>query len=241
MDLSRLARSLRVIRIRNDLRQADVARLAGVSPTFVSNAERAKLRHIDLDRLDRLCRALDADLDVRVRWLGEAVDFLLDEAHAALVERIVVELRRFGWVTIIEPTFNEVGERGSVDVLAWHAATESLLVVEVKSTVGDSQATLMVLDRKVRLGRRLAVVHGWAPRTVSRLLVVGERSTNRHRIERVGVTFAIAFPSRGWSVRRWLREPAGALAGLLFLPYSSPGVATRHATGRLRVRRRRAA
>ncbi len=37
--------------------------------------------------------------------------------------------------------FNHYGDRGSVDVLAWHSATRTLLIVEVKSILTDLQAT----------------------------------------------------------------------------------------------------
>ena len=55
-------------------------------------------------------------------WNGEAMDRLLDEAHARLVERIVRWLDRAGWQTAVEVSFNVFGERGYVDVLARHPA-----------------------------------------------------------------------------------------------------------------------
>ena len=230
-----IGRSIRAIRIRLRWRQSDLAAKAGCSRSFVSKVERGLIAMIDLDRLERICRALGADLDVRVRWRGEGLDRLLDEAHALLVDRVVAALRAGHWDVAVEVTFNVFGDRGSIDVLGWHDATRALLVIEVKSVVPDAQGTLLPLDRKVRLAPGIGRERGWAPRTVSRLLVVGDRTMNRRRVTRLGAMFEAALPVRGHAVRRWLKDPAGPLSGLLFLSDSPSGGARRAAAGRLRV------
>lgn len=179
--------------------------------------------------------AVGADLDVRVRWRGETLDRLLDEAHAGLVDRVVIELNRAGLETAVEVTFNEYGDRGSVDVLGWQAATRALLVIEVKSVVPDAQATLVPLDRKTRLGKRIGALRGWEVATVSRVLVVADRPMNRRRIAGLASTFDAALPARGHEIRRWLRSPHGSIAGLWFLSDSPAGDVRRGAVGRLRV------
>lgn len=170
-----------------------------------------------------MCAALGADLDVRVRWQGEGLD------------RIVALLSTHGWQTWLEVTFNEFGERGSIDVFGWHAATRTLLVVEVKSVVPDAQGTLAPLDRKVRLAPKLAHDRGLDPVAVGRLLVIGDQTANRRRVARFDALFAAALPVRGWDVRRWLATPAGTIAGLLFLSDATQGGTRRTATGRARV------
>jgi len=113
-----------------------------------------------------------------------------------------------------------------------------VLVVEVKSVVPDSQAMLHALDRKSRLAPEVAKARGWACSGVARLLVVGESSTSRRRISALGTTYSTALPMSGWAVRRWLRAPAGPMAGLLFLPYARGGVTSARSTGIQRVRER---
>src|SRR3954451_3063457 len=98
----------------------------------------------------------------------------MDAAHASLVEVVVARLRAIGWECAVEVSFNIRSERGSVDAMAFHRQSESLLVVEVKSVVPDVQATLMTLDRKARLGREIALGLDWHGRSVGRLLVVAE-------------------------------------------------------------------
>ncbi len=54
---------------------------------------------------------------------------------------------------IIRPEyeFNHYGDRGSVDLLAWHPTERVLLIIEVKSALTDLQATLMSYARKLRI------------------------------------------------------------------------------------------
>jgi transcriptional regulator with XRE-family HTH domain len=217
--------------------QEELGAKASVSRGFVSKVERGLTHASDLGRLEAVCRALGAELDVRVRWRGEGLDRLLDEAHADLVEQVVRMLEPLGWETALEVTFNDFGDRGSVDVLAWHAATRSLLIVEVKSVIADAQATLAPLDRKTRIGWKIGRSRGWEAASVSRLLVLWDASMNRRRIQRLGTTFETAFPLRGRAVRPWLREPEATVSALLFLPNATRGSARRRATGRMRVRK----
>jgi len=239
MDRLRIGRAIRAIRVRLGLRQVDVGDRARLSRSFISKVERGQLLEVRLGDLERVCTELSADLDVRVRWRGEGLDRLLDEAHALLVDRVVRELTDAGWQTAVEATFNEFGDRGSVDVLGWHEATSSLLVVEIKSVVPDAQATLMPLDRKTRLGRRIGQLCGWDAHSVSRLLVVADRPINRRRISRLGSMFEAALPARNRAIRRWLRSPVGSMSGLWFLSDSPVGSTRRGSTGRLRVNRPR--
>jgi HTH-type transcriptional regulator/antitoxin HipB len=238
-DPMRIGRSLRAIRVRLGLRQADVAGRARVSRSFVSNVERGRTQSTDLTRIEAVCRALGADLDVRVRWNGEGLDRLLDEGHAALVDIIVAQLRAAGWDVALEVTFYVYGDRGSVDVLGWHPLTRALLVVEVKSVIADAQGTLAPLDRKVRLAPQIANARGWNPSSVNRLLVVGDTTTNRQRVARFDGLFRAALPDRGRMLRRWIRRPAPSMAGLWFLPDSPHGGTRRTTAGRMRVNRRR--
>jgi len=237
MNRLRLGRSPRALRIRLGWRQADVAIAAGASRAFVSKVERGLIMHSDLDRLERICQALGADLDVRIRWRGEALDRLLDEAHATLVDRMVGELRAAGWDAALEVTFNEFGDRGSVDIAAWHPGTRSILIVEVKSVVADAQGTLLPLDRKTRLGTQIGRSRGWEIESVSKLLVIADGSTNRRRVARLASMFDAALPVRNREVRRWLRSPGGAIAGLLFLPDAPTGSVRRRSAARQRVNR----
>jgi transcriptional regulator with XRE-family HTH domain len=236
MDAVRLGLTLRALRRRRGWTQADVARRARLSQSTVSRVERGEGAELTSRTLERVAEALEARLSVRVLYAGEAADRLLDAAHAAIVDDVVILLRGLGWDVATEVTFAFFGERGSVDVLALHRASGSLLVVEVKSAVPDLQSMQASLDTKVRLAGRIASQRGWVARTVSRLLILPDDSTSRRRVAQHAATFAVTFPARTSAVRRWLRRPEGALGGLLFLA-SSRAMTARH---RVATRRRAA-
>lgn len=236
MEVVRLGRQLRALRQRQHLTQDDLSERAHTSRSEVGRAERGQIDALRLATLERIASGLGARLEVRLSWNGEALDRLLDAGHAALVEQVVQRLRASGWECAVEVSFNVRGERGSVDVLAFHPATRILLVVEVKSVVPDVQAMLMTLDRKARLGRAIAQQLGWSPLGIGRLLVIAESRTSRRRVDVHGSLFAAALPSRAIAIRAWLLEPHARppLAGLLFLS-PAHGVAARHRVSRARA------
>jgi hypothetical protein len=205
---------------------------------MISKIERGHVDEVPVGVLRAVAAALGASLGVRLRWHGEGLDRLLDEAHARLVDETVILLQKASWDVAVEVSFSIWGERGSIDILAWHEASRSLLVVEVKSIVPDSQAMLHGLDRKARLAPEIAMGRGWECKQLGRLLVVAESSTSRQRIARLGATYDASLPSRNVDVRRWIREPKGPVAGLLFFRNASAGSAKRPSTARERVRRR---
>lgn len=236
MEVVRFGRQLRALRRRQRLTQDRLSERSRTSRSEVGRAERGEADRLRVVTLDRIANALGARLELRLSWNGEALDRLLDAGHAALVDEVVRRLRTAGWDCALEVSFNVRGERGAVDVLAFHARTQMLLVVEVKSVVPDVQAMLMTLDRKARLGHSIAAQLGWSVGAVGRLLVIGESRTSRRRIGAHASLFEAALPSRAISIRAWLAEPLGRppLAGLLFLS-SGARVAARHRVSTPRI------
>ncbi len=232
MDAVRLGLSIRALRRRTRWTQDRLASEAGVSQATVSRVERGEIRHQTLHTLALIAEALGARASVRIYWHGEDLDRLLDAAHAGLVEDVVRLLVAHGWEVMPECTFNDFGERGAIDILAFHPESGALLIVEVKSVVPDMQAMLAGIDRKVRIAPKLAVSRGWRVRSVSRLLVLADDRTSRRRLARHQATMDRVMPLRSVAVRRWLRSPAGAMGGVLFLSNGQRTVA-RH---RIRAR-----
>ena len=161
--------------------------------------------------------ALGGYLSVRITFQGEGLDRLRDSRHAALVELMVKRLEALEWAVATEVSFNVYGERGSIDILAFHAATRTLLVIEVKTVIPDVGGMLAAMDRKLRLASDIASRRGWRTARVARLLVVPEASTVRRRVRDHEATFANAFPARNVEVNAWLRAPAGPMSGLVLL------------------------
>ena len=221
VDAIGLGRFVRAVRHRLGLRQADLAVRARVSASAVSRIERGQLRAVSWAAIERVCGALEIALDLRPNWRGFEGHRLLDADHAAMSEVIVRILRAHGWYVLVEYTFNHYGERGSVDILAWHPATRSLLIIEVKTQIVDVQALVSSVDRKVRVVPGLVrAERGWIPVNVGRVLVVRDARATRTAVERHSAIFAAAFPQRTSDAWRWFKAPAGNLGAVLFLANS---------------------
>lgn len=205
-----VADAIRVLRREHGWRQTDLGHRAGLSRDTVSRAERGALDGLTLGALSRLAAALDASLAVDLRWRGADLDRLIDRAHAAMQNRAAARLGEAGWLTRPEVSFNHYGDRGRCDLLGWHPRSRTLLVVEVKSRIGDVQDLLGRLDIKVRLGLVLAEQCGWSqPALVVPALVFrGDRAT-RAVLERHPAIFR-RYGLRGRSALSWLRTPAYA-------------------------------
>jgi transcriptional regulator with XRE-family HTH domain len=217
MDVIRVGLSMRALRRRRRLSQERLAAKIGVSRQTIVRIERGHADSVTLRTLVRVAAALGASVNLRILWHGEGLDRLLDAAHADLTDAVLRLLRDAGWEVATELSFNIRGDRGTIDILAFHAPTGSLVVIEIKSVVPDLQAMLGTLDRKARIAGQIARDRGWRVATVSRVLVLHDDRTARRRVARHEGIFATALPARTAAVRRWLRAPTGVLAGVLFL------------------------
>lgn len=218
MDDLAIGRTIRVVRVQRRLRQEDLAQAAGVSQSTISRLELGELASVPLGTLRRVCAALDVRVTVQLRGQGAELDRLLGASHSAMHEEVARLFERLpDWLPIAEVTFAIYGERGAIDILAWHAATRSLLVIELKTELVDVQETLGTLDRKVRLAARIAAERGWTPLSVSSWLLVADSRTNRRRVDEHGTVLRSRFPIAGEAMARWLRQPRGAVRGLSFL------------------------
>lgn len=195
--------------------------------------ERCHLASVPMRTLVRLTDALDATIDLTVRWQGEQLDRLTDAVHAHIVESGAATLRACGWLTGVEVSFNHYGDRGRVDLLAFHPTLRLLVVGEAKSAIGDTQDTVGRLDVKARLGPMLGEREGWAePVRVVPALILAESRTARRVLQRHEAAFA-RFDLRGRSALAWLRHPKAdgrVPSGLLWftnVPDSLGGSVTR--------------
>ena len=139
MDAVRIGLSFRALRRRRRLTQSALGALVGLSHSTIARIERGHAERVTLRTLMRIAHALGASVSVRVLWPGEALDRLLDAAHADITDTVLRLLRDAGWEVATEVSFSHYG--------------------------------------------------------------------------------ATALPARTVAVRRWLKRPTDALAGILFLSY----------------------
>lgn len=241
MDDLAVGRLLWLARVKRGLRQSDVAAQAGVSRATVSRLERGRLGGLQVQTLRSLCAALDIRVSISLLGEGGELDRLAGELHSAMHEEAARLFDRLPeWVDLAEVTFSIYGERGSIDVLAWHAASRSLLVIELKTELTDLGDTVLRLDRKQRLAAAIARERGWEPASVSVWLLIGESRTNRRHVEAHEAMLRSRFPADGHAMVRWLRRPAGQIAALSFLSAAPRENARRRLAPVRRVRRERA-
>ena len=213
-----IGRAARALRHRLGLRQVDVADRASVGHDVISRLECGRIEGLTVRTLRKLFAALDAEIVLIVRWRGGELDRILDRRHADLGERVVARLERLGWVVVPEVSFSHFGERGSIDLLAWHAGSRTLLVIELKTELTSIEETIRRHDAKARLARVVAKERlDWEPLQVARLLVLPDERTPRRQVERFAKVLTSAYPDRGQDVREWLATPGRPISGLLFL------------------------
>src|SRR3954453_7430642 len=181
VDPVRFATALRALRHHRGWRQDDLAREARGSRALVASIEQGRADRVTVATLDRVAVALGSRVVCRIEWRADALDRLIEADHAGLVEQVGRRLPTVGWMCATEVSFNVFGERGSIDVLAWHEGG-TVLVVEAKTSIPDVGGMLMTLDRKARLAPGIAADRGWNARAVARLLVVRESGTARRRV-----------------------------------------------------------
>ncbi|HEX5014899.1 MAG TPA: hypothetical protein VFV72_12160 [Candidatus Limnocylindrales bacterium] len=126
------------------------------------------------------------------------------------------------WVAEPEVTFSIFGERGSIDVLAWHERRRALLIIEVKTALDDVGGLLRQVDRYRRLAKDIAKSRGWRPSVVAVWVVVADGRTARRRLDVHRGTLRRAFPIDGRAMEHWLRSPAQAISALSFVPIARP-------------------
>jgi transcriptional regulator with XRE-family HTH domain len=218
MDDLRFGAAVRAARLNRQWSQARLAEVVKVSRSTVVRVELGRLEELSIGMIRRVARPLEIGVELQPRSRGALVERVVNARHSALGERAAAWLERAdGWVVRPEVSFNIWGERGVIDLLAWHAATRTLLVIELKTAIVDVGEILATLGRKTRLARESCAPFGWDPVLVGVALIIGEGTTNHRRVAEHRRTFRAALPDDGHRLRAWLRVPAGQLRALTFM------------------------
>lgn len=238
MDDRRLGMAVRAKRHQRGWRLVDLAAAAGVGTGVCGLLERGKVMKLSVRTARAILAAVDLPLNWDIGWQRQEVDRLLDADHSLLAASIAQLLEAGGWIVRSEVSFNHYGDRGRIDLLAFHPACGVLLVVEIKTTIVDGQELLGTLDVKARVAPTLVGALGWPrPTAVIPAIVVAEGSTARRHV--AGLRSLLGrYDLRGRAAQAWLSSPSIGPSGLLVfrtLPFGN-GVDRRRA-GRRRVRR----
>jgi hypothetical protein len=216
-DDERLSRASRALRRQKGLTQEALVG-PGRSRHIQSLLEGGQAGRLQLDDIRAHFKKLDATVRITAWWNGASLDRLVDADHATVIESGVREFQRYLWPVMTEVTFNEWGERGSIDLLAAREDVRTVIVGEAKSAWGSIEETIRVLDVKVRLAPTIAKDRfHWMPNAVAALLIFPEDESCRRVARQHAGTLGVTFPARNREIRRWLRKPVGPLRGLWFL------------------------
>lgn len=236
--LQRFGATFRAVRIRRGWRQIDVAARAGVNRSLISAIERGHLEHVSIGSMLAIARALEIQVSLSTRWRAGDLDRLISGRHARLHESVgqwfAVALP--DWILAPEVTYSIFGERGVIDILAWHPGRRALLVIELKTDIVDVHELIGTMDRRRRLARKIALERGWDPLTVSTWVLVAGGRTNRARLAAHRTILRNAFPTDGRVVSGWLRRPDRAVDALSLWERSDGRTGSSDLAARHRVR-----
>jgi transcriptional regulator with XRE-family HTH domain len=210
------------------MRQQDVADRARVSQSVVSRLERGHVDALSLPQIEAICAVLEIRVELFARWRGGDAGRLLSAAHASMHEAAARWFARLwpAWTLAHEVTFAVYGERGVIDILAWHATSRTLLIVELKTELVDLNELVGTADRRRRLARAIAAERGWRPAHVGVWIAVAAGRTNRRHVADHSAFLRNAFPADGTALRRWLATPLGPIAALSLESFRAPVVRT---------------
>ena len=116
-----------------------------------------------LQKLRRVAAVLEVRLLLEPRWRGAAIDRVRGHRHSSMADAITRLLTDARWFVRPEVSFNHFGERGIVDLIAWHPPTRTLLPIEFKTELADVNRLLGTTDVRRRLAATIAEPIGWAP------------------------------------------------------------------------------
>ena len=208
-----------------------------MSDVTVSRIERGHMESLSVAVVRRVARVLEARLELQLWTRSGDIERIANARHAELVESAIGALVAAGWVARPEVSFNLRGERGVVDIVAWHADTRTLLIIEVKTEVVDVGELFGTFDRKRRVAVDIGRQLGFDPTVVAAALLIADTHTNHRRIHEHAATFGAALPDDGKRFRAFLRRPSGSLAAIAYWPFRHPETVRRRSGGVRRVRR----
>jgi transcriptional regulator with XRE-family HTH domain len=177
--------------------QAELAHRSGMSQAMVSAVENGRVRDLTFSRAERLLNVMGARLVISVDtpFLGDR-QRQREPAHARCSAYVAARLRRAGWQVATEVEVGGDRSRGWIDVLAYHAATGWLLVVEIKTEIHDLGAIERSLGWYEREARIAAGRLGWHPKRSIGCLLLLATAANDVRVSGNRDSFVAGYPVR---------------------------------------------
>lgn len=230
-----IGRLFRMLRYRREWTQVKAAEKARISRSVAQKIEHGDGATVSMGLVRKYAAAFDLRVDFLLVGRGAEVARLLDEEHAQIVADLAASLKRSAWIVEPEASFNVYGDRGRVDLLAYHRATKTVLVVEVKTILTHLGEMFGSMNVKQRVVGTLAGERNWEVETIGTLLAVADTVSSRGIVSGHAALFD-EFDVRANEIRQWLSHPSGARRMLLWVKPTKSKRAW--VAGRRRVRRR---
>lgn len=194
--------------------QAELARRAGQSQGWVSIVEAGRAGDLTFGAASRLLEAMGARLVVGVDapFLGDRRR-QRDVAHVRCVAYVARRLEHAGWLVRREVEIGGDRSRGWIDLLAFHAGTGLVLIIEVKTEIhdlGSIERTLGWYEREAWAAARRI---GWRSRAVIGCLLLLATASNDQRVRDNRGTFEQAFKLRAAEVTHLVANPGARARG----------------------------
>ena len=163
-----------------DISQRGLASASGISRSYLANIELGTANPT-LEAVERLGAALGIEFDLVNRLQARLAEpRQRDFVHARCSVYVDRRLRRSGWSTAREVAIEDGRYRGWVDLVAYHAALATILVIEVKTRIDDVGAIERQLSWYRRSAGDVGRRFGWrAQRVEAWLLVLASDEVDR--------------------------------------------------------------
>lgn len=194
--------------------QAALGTRSGVSQSQVSRFEAGRVEVLSLSTAGRFLDSMGIRASLTLDHpLVARPDRQRDAAHARCVPYVAGRIARMGWDVRREVEIHHGRSHGWIDVFAFHAATRSAVVVEVKSAVPDIGATQRTLGWYTRMAWDVGRSFGSPMRRVGAALLCLATVVNEARLAQNADLMRQAYPVRATALFDWLAAPVGDLPG----------------------------
>lgn len=191
--------------------QRELADLAHVSRAAVWRLETNQKAGVDLDVIDGVLHELGLRITLEVEGQHVAARRgQRDLVHSRLVARLAARLRRLGWLVATEVPTGPSAPTGWIDILAFRAADNALLVIEVKTTIPDAGDLLRQVSRYEREATWAAQRQGWQPTTTRVAVVVLDTAEVREALDGNRDLLGTAMPGDPRVLEAWIHAPVGS-------------------------------
>lgn len=200
-------------RLRRGMSKSELAERSGVSRQMVAAVE-ADTANPTLDIVAALLDGLRLDIEVVARGpVNIGPTRQRDPAHARCSAYLQRRFDAAGWLTAREVRIEDGRYVGWIDLLAFHEASGTLLIIEIKTRIDDLGAIERSIDWYQRAAVGAARRLGWTPTRAAPWLVALATDEVDEGIRANRSALALSFPVRAAEMSAMMTDPAGSTLG----------------------------